>query len=42
MKESWEAETSIENSEVANPFLINLGENSEGESDSDDWPLPLI
>jgi hypothetical protein len=41
-KESLEAETSVENKEAANPFLISLGGNSGGESDSYDWPLPLV
>jgi hypothetical protein len=41
MKESWEAETSIENREVVNSLLISLEETPEGESDSVDWPVPL-
>jgi hypothetical protein len=37
MKESWEAETSIDNREAMDPVDISLEENSEGENDSDDW-----
>jgi hypothetical protein len=36
VKESWEAETFIENRKAANPLVISLEEVSEGENDSDD------
>jgi hypothetical protein len=43
MMESWKAKkkTLIENREAVNPLLSSLEETSEGESDSDDWPVPL-
>jgi hypothetical protein len=41
MKESWEAETSIENREPVDPLITSLEETSEEENDSDDWPAPL-
>jgi hypothetical protein len=41
MKESWAAETSIQNREISNPLLISLEEIPAGESDSDDWPVLL-
>jgi hypothetical protein len=40
-KESWEAETSIENREVVDPLVISREVTSEGENDSDDWRVPL-
>jgi hypothetical protein len=40
MKESWEAEMYILPKAV-NPLVISLEETSEGESDSDDWPVPF-
>jgi hypothetical protein len=33
MKESWEAETSIENREPVDPLIISLEETSEKEND---------
>lgn len=41
MKKSWEADTSVENREAVNSHLISPDETSEGESDSDDWPVSL-
>jgi hypothetical protein len=41
MKRSWEADTSIENMEAVNSRLINLDDTSEGDCDSDEWPVHL-
>jgi hypothetical protein len=41
MNDSWETETSIANRKPAHPLIINLGEISEEENCSDDWPVPL-
>jgi hypothetical protein len=38
MQEGLEAETSTENREAADLFVISLEEASERESDSDHWP----
>jgi hypothetical protein len=39
--ESWEAETSTENTETVGPHTINLEDTLKGGSDSDNWPVPL-
>jgi hypothetical protein len=41
IKNSWEAETSIENREAVDLLVIRLEETSEGENNSDDWQVPL-
>jgi hypothetical protein len=41
MKQSWEAETSIENRETVDPLIVSLEETPEGENRSDDWRAPL-
>jgi hypothetical protein len=39
MKESWEAEIFIETEDVVDPLVMAPEETSEGESDSDVWPV---
>ncbi|PNF43943.1 hypothetical protein B7P43_G02782 [Cryptotermes secundus] len=41
LMEQWAAETVIENMVAADPLHISFEETSEGENDSDDWPVPL-
>jgi hypothetical protein len=41
MKESWEAETFIENRAAMDPLIINPKETAKEESDLDDWPVGL-
>jgi hypothetical protein len=41
MKEGLEADSLIGNREAMDPLVISLEEASEGETDSDDWPVPL-
>jgi hypothetical protein len=41
MKQSWEMETSIENTEPVQPLINRLKETSKEENDSDDWLLPV-
>jgi len=41
MKQSWEADTSVENRAAVVSFIINLKEASKEESDLDDWPVAL-
>jgi hypothetical protein len=41
MKESWEAETSIENWEPLDSLIISLKETLEEENYSGDLPAPL-
>jgi hypothetical protein len=37
--ESWELEKSVESKEMVNSPVIILEDTSEGENDSDDWPV---
>jgi hypothetical protein len=41
MKGKWEAQTSVENKEAMDPFVISLEETQERENDADDWRVPL-
>jgi hypothetical protein len=41
MKESWKAETPVEDRVAVVPCIINLKETSEEESHLDDWPVTL-
>jgi hypothetical protein len=41
LMDSWEVETSTENREATNPFVISLEGITGGENNSDDWPVLL-